>query len=551
LVTPEKETLETPLAALVVDDDPAIRRLCRALLEAEDWSVREVSDGAEAVIDATNRPPDVIIMDVMMPKVDGLKATQRIRAHPVTAQTPIIMLSALGATTDVLAGLEAGADDYITKPLIPKEFTARVNSVRRLRRAWRELHRSYDVLGEHVRSLNLLLDFSLALAHTEELGPILDRTLEVTATLAASRRISIMLPDVEKRRLKIVRSIGLDRETADRIVVEIGEAIAGRVFATGQPILIHEASEAEAFCDAPDRGFFDEAPMVSTVMRTGERTVGVLSLTNRVGGRRFTEQTLEYLNLVCGYAASAIQNALSREARNEAHDSIVIALAKLAEHRDKNTGKHLERVTMFCLSLAEELRKEPEYAKMIDADFLENLRRAAPLHDIGKVAIPDAILLKPGKLTESETTVMRTHVKYGVETIRSVLARTPNSRFLKMAEEITHGHHAWFDGSGYPDGAHGGNIPLAARILALADVYDAITTKRPYKQAMPHCEALDIIVKHSGTQFDPAIVQAFLRLESEFRQLTIRLSDDASGDEATTALGSGREKLCLVPIHLG
>lgn len=546
-------TFNATPTALVVDDDASIRRLCRAMLEKEGWCVHEAADGAVAVASAKAHLPDVIIMDVLMPKLDGLEATRLLRADPATENIPIIIFSALSDSSDAIAGLEAGADEYLVKPLNPREFVVRVRSMTRLHRAWRELHRNYDVLGEHARSLNLLLDFSGALAWTEDFEAILDKTMEVTATLTSCRRISIMLPDSSGKNLRIARSVGLDASLVSDIVVPVGDAIAGEVFATRRQIVCNAKEDAGQLPDAPDLAFFVDGegrplPRVSIAMCAAEETVAVLNATDRIGGQTFSAQELDYLNLICNVAASAIKNILTSEARDAARDSIVVALAKLAEHRDDDTGKHLERVTIFCLTLAKRLRRGPKYRDTIDTAFLRNLQRAAPLHDIGKVAIPDSILLKAGRLSPEEMAVMRTHAAIGTETIRSVLARTPESDFLKMAEEIAHGHHEWYDGSGYPRGTRGNEIPLAARILALADVYDALTTRRVYKEAIPHDEAVGVILDLTGTQFDPDIVDVFRQCQEEFRRLAGELADSVDDADQGDGSSSRRGYRCQVLV---
>lgn len=183
-------------------------------------------------------------------------------------------------------------------------------------------------------------------------------------------------------------------------------------------------------------------------------------------------------------------------------------------------------MTGFCVVLAKELSRDSRYVHEIDSEFITNLRRAAPLHDIGKVAIPDHILLKPGKLSPEEWKLMRTHAAIGAATIRLARVRASDSSFLLMAEEIADGHHEWFDGSGYPRGIHGSKIPLVARIAAVADVYDALASARVYKQAMPHAEAKVIIESLAGRQFDPVIVRAFLAREQDFQTLSRKFADD-------------------------
>ncbi|HUP77292.1 MAG TPA: HD domain-containing phosphohydrolase, partial [Pirellula sp.] len=209
-------------------------------------------------------------------------------------------------------------------------------------------------------------------------------------------------------------------------------------------------------------------------------------------------------------------NAGRRIVEQETGQITIFALAKLAESRDTDTGVHLDRVRSYCRVLAAQLQLNPAFNKVVDAEFLKLIYNTSPLHDIGKVAIPDSILLKPGKLTSDEFEVMKTHSLRGAETLEAALQQFPNARFLRMAKDIALTHHEKFDGSGYPQGLAGQQIPLCGRIVALADVYDALTSQRVYKAAMGHEEAKTIIENDRGKHFDPAIVDAFLDVETEF-----------------------------------
>ncbi|HBJ38713.1 MAG TPA: two-component system response regulator [Planctomycetaceae bacterium] len=195
----------------------------------------------------------------------------------------------------------------------------------------------------------------------------------------------------------------------------------------------------------------------------------------------------------------------------------VFALARLAESRDFETGGHLKRVSQYCRVLAEYLRFSNAFDGQLDADFVRMVAETSPLHDIGKVAIPDFILRKPGPLTVDEFAVMKTHTVQGAGALAETAAEFPNASFLQMAQEIALYHHEKFDGSGYPFGLAGEDIPLAARIVALADAYDAITSKRSYKEAIDPDRARSLIVSDSGAHFDPRVVNAFLAMEDEFR----------------------------------
>ncbi len=200
-------------------------------------------------------------------------------------------------------------------------------------------------------------------------------------------------------------------------------------------------------------------------------------------------------------------------------DITVFALAKLADSRDTETGEHLERMRTYCQLLAERLEHDSPYAETIDQDFLDDLFRSSPLHDIGKVGITDAILLKPGRLTDEEFDTMKEHTTIGAEALKQSMASHKCGSFLNMAIDVARHHHERFDGTGYPDGLAGHEIPLAARIAALGDVYDALTSARVYKEAFDPSLSRKMIEEGSGTQFDPVIVEAFLDQQDAFLEV--------------------------------
>jgi putative two-component system response regulator len=217
-------------------------------------------------------------------------------------------------------------------------------------------------------------------------------------------------------------------------------------------------------------------------------------------------------------------HAGSRILALESHEIIIFSLAKLAESRDQDTGSHLERIREYCRVLAEHLSHQRKYREEVDGDYIQMLYLTSPLHDVGKVGIPDNILLKPGPLSEKEFEIMKQHTTIGSKTLGAAAEAHPEAKFLCMARDIAHSHHEWFDGSGYPDGLAGENIPLCARIVALADVYDALTTKRVYKPPFNHEKSRDVILDGLGTHFDPDIVEAFLRNEDRFIDIFSRFA---------------------------
>jgi len=210
---------------------------------------------------------------------------------------------------------------------------------------------------------------------------------------------------------------------------------------------------------------------------------------------------------------------------NQNKKALIVSLSKLAESRDPETGEHIIRTQSYSKLLSEELAKLPEYKDLIDAEFIELMFDCSPLHDIGKVGIKDDILLKPGKLTEEEFKIMRAHCYIGKKTLDSGAHLIKDKAFLKFASEIAYSHHEKYDGSGYPRKLSGENIPIQGRIMALADVYDALSTKRVYKDAWTHDDVRNYIIEQKGKHFDPKVVDAFLKIENEFINIYNKYKD--------------------------
>jgi PAS domain S-box-containing protein len=209
----------------------------------------------------------------------------------------------------------------------------------------------------------------------------------------------------------------------------------------------------------------------------------------------------------------------SSDQLKETQSAAILGFARLTEYRDKNTGKHLKRIREYTKVLATSLRGRKDYREYISARYMEDLCLSSILHDVGKVAIEDSILLKPGKLTTKEFARIKEHARLGGDALSDVDQEVKRESFLTLGKEIAYYHHERWDGTGYPGGLAGNKIPLSARIVALADVYDALTSDRPYKSAMSHEEALGFIVEGRGTQFDPDIVDAFLQNQEAFRSI--------------------------------
>ncbi|MBX9915142.1 MAG: two-component system response regulator [Pseudomonadaceae bacterium] len=353
---------------LVVDDTPANLTLISELL-AEQYHVRVATSGEKALSLAQRSLPDLILLDVMMPDMDGYEVCRRLKSDERTCAIPVLFLTAKHQPEDERNGLELGANDFLSKPINPPVLLARVQNQLRLKAATDLLRNQNDHLDQQV----------------------LIRTRELQAV----------------------------------------------------------------------------------------------------------------------------------------HDVTVLALASLAETRDNETGNHLLRTQHYVRVLAERLSQHPRFAQHLDAASIELLFKSAPLHDIGKVGIPDRILLKPGRFEPQEFEIMKRHARLGYQAlVKAEELLGQEVPFLRVAKEIALCHHEKWDGNGYPQGLVGEEIPVSARLMAVADVYDAVISRRVYKPEMPHEKAAAIIREGSGSHFDPAVVVAFFELEDTFKEIAKRYADD-------------------------
>ena len=260
------------------------------------------------------------------------------------------------------------------------------------------------------------------------------------------------------------------------------------------------------------------------------RYVYVILLTSRSGAQNLVEGLSagadEFMSKPLEPAELAVRlHTAERILSIETRDVTIFALAKLAESRDPEPGTHLERVRQYSRCLAADLSRTEKFHSLVSPAFVSLIYQTSPLHDIGKVSIPDHGLLKPGRLDDQEFEIMKTHAQAGADTLEKALKKYPNADFLKMARDIAGCHHEHFDGKGYPNGLAAEAIPLAARIFAVADVYDALVSKRVYKAAFTHSVACSLVVKGCGTQFDPDIIDSFTRCRLQFKAISEAMAD--------------------------
>ena len=218
--------------------------------------------------------------------------------------------------------------------------------------------------------------------------------------------------------------------------------------------------------------------------------------------------------------------------KDEVQRMTIDALAILAEYRDNETGGHIQRTKKYVKALAEYLQNQDKFKSYLTDEIIEMLYNSAPLHDIGKVAIRDNVLLKPGKLTSDEMEEMKMHAYYGYKALEEAESHSSCESFLTIAKELAYSHHERYDGKGYPNGLVGEDIPLSGRLMAVADVYDALISKRVYKTPIAHSESVNIIISGKGTAFDPDVVDAFISLQEEFRQIALASTDFKSEMDA-------------------
>jgi len=341
--------------------------------------------------------------------------------------------------------------------------------------------------------LSILLEYGQRAATMTDLDELLVILVEEAKTVLNADRATVFLVDKKKRTLWSKVAIG-----TETIRIPMDKGIAGSVVGTGRLLNIKEVYKDPRFNPEIDKktGYRTRSILAAPLRNKKKEVIGVFQVLNRKGSANFDNQDEEVLTLLADQASGVVENAqLYQEIRKTAYETI-IRLAGAAEYKDHDTKAHLWRVAQYSGILAEELGFPKEW--------VENIKMAAPMHDIGKIGVPDSIINKPGKLDPSEWEEMKKHPLYGSEILKD-----PENELMQMSASIALNHHEKWDGKGYPRGMKGEEIPIEARIASLADVFDALTTKRSYKPAFSLEETVAIIESESGKQFDPKVVAAF------------------------------------------
>jgi len=352
-----------------------------------------------------------------------------------------------------------------------------------------------------VTQLNTLMELSAILNSTLETREVLRRAMEAIVRLMECEVGSLLLLDEETQELVFEVALGERGEKVKEIRLKIGEGIAGWVAREGKPLVLNDVrQDPRFFRGADERTGFVTRNMACLPVKSKGKIIGVLQAINRLNGRFFGQEDVELFAALANQVAIALENARLYEEVRSTFLSTIETLAEAIERRDPYTGGHVRRVQEYAVAVGEVMGLSPEE--------LEHLRLGAILHDVGKIGIDDAVLRKEAGLSEDEYVLMKAHTTIGADLISHVKQLKP------VVPAIRH-HQERVDGRGYPDGLKGQEIPLAARIIAVVDTFDAMTTDRPYRKRLPDEVALAELQRYAGAQFDPEVVQAFLKAHAD------------------------------------
>lgn len=517
---------------LLVDASARIASLLRPCLEQQGFRLLCAPNSEAALCTADEHPVDVLLMTADPSDLSDHELLAPFRGSPYTANLPVILIADHAEDANRLYSLENGAIDYLVGPVDPPAVLARIRSGLRIRHLERKL-------AFHEAIMYQLHEFALRLNTLESIDDTLQETLAVAQSVTSSSRSAILLPDAEDQRLRVAQHIGADASLAATLSIPIGEPIAGVVFEEQHACVVNTIEELPA--DNPvDLPLLGTPPFALAPICTDAGPVGVLMVADKRIRHAYSDQDLKALYSIASSAAVAIESQRRRHHLDQTRDAALLGLASLAEWRDAETGRHLERMREYALIIARKLQETSQYSSTITRGFLDALSRSMPLHDIGKVGIPDHILLKPGKLTEGEYDIMKTHAKIGADVLQAMANRIRGDSFLDMARDIARHHHERYDGKGYPARLTEQAIPLAARIAAVADVYDALSANRVYRTAWPHEQVVEYLLANRGSHFDPLVTDAFLEQASEVNRIRQQMSDAPTQESEQEEVVLGR-----------
>jgi PAS domain S-box-containing protein len=489
---------------LCVDDVKSIRESIGIFLKKSGYNYLEAENGTDGLKLFRENRPDVVVLDLIMPDISGLDLLMEISKE--SPETPAIVMSGAGDMNDVIKAMRLGAFDYLPKPfgnmkILKYTIDRALEKVRLLRENF-EIKKSLEEanlkLKERVKQRSVEAERA-----NERFKTIFENAIDAIIYLDQDGMLIDANPRVyDLFGIRPEEARGCNLSEFSFMGIDYMQAVelykfpeAGKDF----PLF-----ELEAY---HKNGNKINIEIKSRLIEENGKVKGVVNLVRDITDRKRLESKI----------------IESYENVHKAKNATIIGLANLAEYRDGGTGKHLERIREYVKILATGLSRTSKYKNYITEGYINDIYNSSVLHDIGKVSTPDSILLKPGKLTADEFEIMQHHTVVGGDIIKVTDIKIGGQSFLTLGREIAYYHHEKWCGTGYPKGLKGEEIPLSARIVALADVYDALTSKRPYKEAYTHKKAKEIIIEERGRQFDPEIVDAFLAYEDNFKMLRNKL----------------------------
>jgi response regulator RpfG family c-di-GMP phosphodiesterase len=491
---------------LVVDDERVIREILAEFLALEGFSVNTVEDGEKALTELRLRPYDLLITDLKMPRVSGLQLLEKIEQERLGVLT--VLMTGFGTVETAIEAMKRGAYDYLLKPFKVEEVIHVVQ---------RALYRQ-RLQAENIRLREALTIYrvSEAIALSHDIDHILDVVLRATLDEVKADIATLHLRDPRSGRYEErVKAVAATAEGLPSGLPSPEFAVLFDQFAQGVPILAHGGKASRYFTEAAAPAELSSFLAVPLLVRGG--MVGVLNVFSFTTGKKFDEGHRKMLSVLASRAASALDNArlygelrASNESLTRANLSLeemfqqtVAGFAQALEESDLYTRGHSERVAVYTEVLARGITlPEAEIRRIVQAGVM---------HDVGKIGVRYDMLNKPGKLTPEEVAVFRQHPEKG----KRILEPVP---CLHGLIDGCWCHHEWWDGGGYPRGLAGDAIPLVGRVVAIADAYDAMTSDRAYRRALPHEIAISEIERCAGSQFDPELAEAFVRLLEAWRQ---------------------------------
>jgi response regulator RpfG family c-di-GMP phosphodiesterase len=484
---------------LVVDDELTIRKTVQKRLEMEGYEVTSADNAKDALQLFQENSFDTVISDIRMQEMDGLELLKELQSRH--RDVPVIMVTGAPSLATAQESIKEGAYDYITKPI---ERDVLINTVRRalekkrLNEQIKEYQRNLELkVREQTKTIFAVYKFANQLNSMDSLEDVVNSVVNFVADFMFSKRVSVMLLDEKAEYLTIKGAIGLEEEIMRETRIRRGEAIAGKVLETGKAVIVNDIGSMKGESDRYSQyKSFMSFPLMQVPLKATNLSLGIINVTNRFGDQPFTGEDLENLDFIADTASVAINNQLKSIEIERSYFQTMKALAIAVEEKDRYTRGHSERVKTYAVELAGRLA--------LPSETISTIEYACVLHDIGKIGIPDSIIQKDQGLTEEEYRKIMEHPAKGENIIRVI-------PFLEPARPIIRHHHERFDGAGYPDGMKENEIELGARIIAIADSYDAMTTERPYRGPFPKDHAISVLKEQKGKQFDPELVDIFVR----------------------------------------